>query len=263
MNKFSKSFLALAVVIGIVGGWNYKAIADSISTSGTRVIENPISDGNFIIRTNDGGVKTDTLTVTGSTSSLVLGPVSSTASNQHEIRGALLVDTRDANELTSIGSAGTGYGGIAWNATPNTSANSYARVVTGPVSVLKLESGGFEFHGFASAAPGNVTTNATSNLFTLPQTGGATFTSPSGTTDVVQNSSSAVADNGAFGFLSSDAGSSRSAIGVFNSPNVGTSCGYIMLKSTAGATQYIWLNGTTIYTGTTAANICTSTGTPL
>lgn len=43
-----------------------KVTADEQRTN--RVIENPVQDGNLVLRINDGGVKTDAITVTGSTS---------------------------------------------------------------------------------------------------------------------------------------------------------------------------------------------------
>lgn len=117
-----------------------------------------------------GNVNTVAATFNGD-GSYVLGPSTVNAATVSEVRGTLTVDSRNAGEITSIGAAGTGYGSIAWNAVPNTSANSYARQVTGSVSVLKMEAGGFEFHGFTSAAAGNITTDSTSLDASMAQGG--------------------------------------------------------------------------------------------
>jgi len=53
-----------------VGSFVYLAQADEQRTH--RIIENPVQDGNLVLRINDGGVKTDALTITGSTGALTI-----------------------------------------------------------------------------------------------------------------------------------------------------------------------------------------------
>lgn len=71
MMKFKT--LLLAIVLSIVcGSSNYRALADTATTGDGRVIENPTSNGDLKLRVNVGGVKTDALTITGSTAKVNL-----------------------------------------------------------------------------------------------------------------------------------------------------------------------------------------------
>lgn len=97
---------ALAVVLSIVfGSSNYRALADSTTTSGARVIENPTQDGNLVMRINDGGVKTDAITVTGSSSAVSLGPTTGVSSN-HTLYGRGSVSASSLNAIGSVFSFG-------------------------------------------------------------------------------------------------------------------------------------------------------------
>jgi hypothetical protein len=64
MNLVFKVIIGWIFAFG-VGSFVYLAQADEQRTN--RVIENPVQDGNMILRINDGGVKKDSLLITGST----------------------------------------------------------------------------------------------------------------------------------------------------------------------------------------------------
>jgi hypothetical protein len=63
-------FCRLGVLAALIAATAY---ADEIRTGGARVIENPTQDGNLVLRVNDGGVKKDAITVTGSTADVTIG----------------------------------------------------------------------------------------------------------------------------------------------------------------------------------------------
>lgn len=71
-------FLAFFVVI---------AQADTSTTGGGRIIENPTQDGDLKIRINDGGVKKDVISATGSTALVTIG--NSGETGRHTVNGAL------------------------------------------------------------------------------------------------------------------------------------------------------------------------------
>jgi hypothetical protein len=81
-----------------VGSFVYLANADEQRTH--RVIENPVQDGNMVLRINDGGVKKDAITVTGSTGATTIGPSSSTETQN--------INGRKLNINTSPGSVSLG-----------------------------------------------------------------------------------------------------------------------------------------------------------
>jgi len=87
MNK-NRLFLKLGFLIGLVAAVAY---ADEIRTGGSRVIENPSQDGNLILRVNDGGVKTDALTVNGSTTDIT-GAADIVATSQFKAGGGTSSD---------------------------------------------------------------------------------------------------------------------------------------------------------------------------
>lgn len=72
------------------------ANADTSTTGGSRVLENPTSNGNLILRVNVGGVKTDALTVTGATGKVA---VKGTTTNDSAAAG-------EVGEFLSANSAG-------------------------------------------------------------------------------------------------------------------------------------------------------------
>lgn len=85
------------------------ARADSTTTGGARVVENPTSNGNLLLRVNVGGTKTDALTITGTTAGVALGPVVTNNYNgqRHTINGALVsgnVTSTDESGVLTLGS---------------------------------------------------------------------------------------------------------------------------------------------------------------
>jgi hypothetical protein len=71
MNLVFKVIIGWIFAFG-VGSFVYLANADEQRTN--RIIENPVQDGNLVMRINDGGVKKDVFTITGSTASTTIGP---------------------------------------------------------------------------------------------------------------------------------------------------------------------------------------------
>lgn len=75
---FSVGVLALVV-------WALKVNADEQRTN--RIIENPVSNGNMVLRINDGGTKKDAITIDGANNAVTLG--TSTTSARHFLINSL------------------------------------------------------------------------------------------------------------------------------------------------------------------------------
>jgi hypothetical protein len=89
-----------------VGSFVYLANADEQRTN--RIIENPVQDGNMVLRINDGGVKTDALTITGSTGRIAIPQGLTVGGNE-------AMTTYDEGTFTpTIGSSGTPFGSVTY-----------------------------------------------------------------------------------------------------------------------------------------------------
>lgn len=84
MNRFRNIvlFLTLSSLFGSL------CLADTSTTGGARVLENPTSDGDLIFRINDGGTKKSIITITGSTGDTKIG---------HSTQGTPFTVFRDTN----------------------------------------------------------------------------------------------------------------------------------------------------------------------
>lgn len=76
-----KLLLALSLVAASI------ATADTATTGGARVVENPTSDGNLVLRINDGGTKKDAISITGSTALTTIGASGETGT--HSFNGGM------------------------------------------------------------------------------------------------------------------------------------------------------------------------------
>lgn len=63
----TRLFLVAIVLATVFGSPNYRAFGDTATTGDGRVIENPTSNGDLKLRVNVGGVRTDAMTISGST----------------------------------------------------------------------------------------------------------------------------------------------------------------------------------------------------
>lgn len=175
----NRLFCKLALLSGLIAA---TAFADEIRTGGARVIENPTQDGNLVLRVNDGGVKTDVLTVTGSTSALAVGPSGGTQT--HSINGNLRI----------LGAGTTGLAALRIQAGTNQSIlNNASQGFTRPVAnnpylyIVENVSTGhsallFDSNGtmFLLASPGGTYTVTSNNA-------GTTNVTSDGTTVTIQN----------------------------------------------------------------------------
>lgn len=113
-----------AVPLLLVGLWMTLAKGDEARTN--RVLENPVSDGDLILRINDGGVKTSVLTVKGSTSHVLINTATDNAalnvSGGISLGDEALSNYDEGTFTPAVASTGGG------SATYTTQAGHYTRI---------------------------------------------------------------------------------------------------------------------------------------
>lgn len=217
-----KTSLVKALVASLVL-WASVAHADSISTAGTRVIEDPVSNGDMKLRVNVGGTKTDVVSLTGSTGAVVLGPSGSPGNTlQHTARGIWSIGAIPLN----IGTGGSRVADITYNLVP-TSTTVFAKNSADTAAVLGLP-GGFEFYSDASTSTGTRTlgdanliktmSSTAAGLWTIGASGGNQQHVINGTTASVASANGAIASI----FRNSNSGTSAySSARLYNDQNSG------------------------------------------
>lgn len=180
--------LIVCLSIAILGSLWKSAIADEQRTH--RVLENPVQDGNFVLRINDGGTKQDAVTITGSTNQTTIGQATGGASPALTVRSDGS-STAAINRTTSVGAlVGLEFqgGGTKSSRITSSSSNAFAienqsgaevilstqagSITVGPPSfsgthfvngTLKAASGAI--YGEATTT-GSINNSATASLFT-------------------------------------------------------------------------------------------------
>ncbi len=97
-----KRYFHLLALTAIV--FSITARGDTISTAGSRVIENPVSDGDLKMRVNDGGVRKDAIAITGSTAGVTLG--AATVDNRngaiHTVNGSFAAGNATSTDSSAV-----------------------------------------------------------------------------------------------------------------------------------------------------------------
>lgn len=192
-------FIALALV------FSGTSLADSISTSGERIIENPVSGGSTKLRVNNGGTKVDGLTVSSTGAVAIKG----TTTNDSACPGC--VGEYVIGSLTFASRVGASF-----------TAGNF-----GDVTSITLTTGDWDL---AALVRGNTVTGQTSNSIAISTNSGNTVTDHSDGFNEV----SAIVASGGF----------TQVIPAYRVSVASQTTYYLKSKANSGSTManYVWGN---------------------